>query len=90
MKGRAQNIDQLVKNVADAFNLYPWETLDAIWGHLLNCYRSSLASGGGNQYEKPHKGGRKRAKKEGSSVDLLIDVGVYNQVASEFSDITAL
>jgi hypothetical protein len=73
IKAYSTDRDEFIDLVKQAFEEYPMETLDSIWGCLYNVYREILKNDGGNQYKIPHNGGRNRAKNGLTSVDLTVD-----------------
>ncbi len=80
LKVQATNLDTLLAKVRQAFNAYDGATLDYIWAHLYDCYNCILTENGGNQYKAPHGGSRRRHQNSPTSVNLNIDVDIYNRV----------
>ena len=80
MKSHCTDRAEFMNMIQEAWDEYPMETLDGIWGCLYNNYRSIMASDGGNQYKQAHNGGQKRAENTGSSVDRKVNVDDYNRI----------
>ena len=80
MKSHCTDRAEFMEMIQQAWDEYPMETLDGIWGCLYNNYRSIMACDGGNQYKQAHNGGRKRAQNTGSSVDLTVNLDDYNRL----------
>jgi hypothetical protein len=84
LKINANTIPQLIAKIRAAFQSYPPESLDHVWGHWYDCLNEILKSDGDNQYKPPHTGGRVRAIEEGTSVNLSVDLPNYNRVYEMF------
>ena len=65
-------------NVQKAYLDHDPAKLDGIWGFLFNTFRSTMASGGSNQYKQAHNSGRKRRKNTLTSVDLKVILDYCN------------
>lgn len=85
VKHKAKNIDELITNVTAEYNNYDRDTLDHIWAHQIDCWRSILAVDGDNQYKKAHGGGRRRHKNSTTAVDLTINIDDYNRVFNMYN-----
>lgn len=59
---------------------YPSDALNHIWGHRFDCWSKILEVDGSNQYKAPHTGGRLRHNLGVTSVNLIINVDLYNRV----------
>lgn len=77
---QATNIAQLVDLIKHAFNTYPPDKLDHVWGHFYACMNIILSINGCNQYKPPHSGARNRHIDGVTSVDRTVDVVNYNRV----------
>lgn len=84
IKNRAFNIDDLIRNINQAYEEYDAATLDDIWGHLYANYNEILIDNGGNQFPPPHVKGRTLQKISSTSVNLNINVEAYNRVYNTF------
>ena len=73
--------DQMMQNVAKAFNDYPSDKLEDMWASYYNNIRSIMEELGGNDYKQAHNGGKKRKRNIdiGTSVDLSIDLNDYDR-----------
>jgi hypothetical protein len=78
LKIGANNLEDLMDRVENAYDDYDRETLDAIWAQLFSVYKCILEVKGGNDYTLPHAGNRKNQKSSWTKVDLLIDIDAYN------------
>jgi hypothetical protein len=63
---------QLITNVMQAWDEYPWEALERAWGLLHSVYRSVLDDGGGNMYAMPHSGVKERQRDGGIVCDRVV------------------
>jgi len=62
--------EEMKANVLKAFEEYPADKLEGIWGCYYNNLRSVMECDGGNDYKQAHNGGKKR--KRGTLVPQLI------------------
>lgn len=86
LKMDANNLPELIAKVKEAFAQYPWQTLQNIWAHQIECWRIILQVDGDNQYPQLHGGARRRVKAGGSAVNLSVDVDEYNRVIAMLDD----
>ena len=70
---------EMMANVLQAFEEYPWDKLDGIWACYFNNLRSIMACDGGNDYKQAHNGGTKRKRDTGSAIDLSINLDDYDR-----------
>ena len=66
-------------NVLKAFEEYPADKLDGIWGCHYHNFRSVMESDGRNDYKQAHNGGKKRKRDTGSAVDLTINFDDFDR-----------
>jgi len=69
----------MMVNVLKAFEEYPADKLDGIWGCYYNNLRSVMESDGGNDYKQAYNGGKKRKRDTGSAVDLSINFDDFDR-----------
>ncbi|CAM9964274.1 unnamed protein product [Discosporangium mesarthrocarpum] len=60
--------EALVEATAEAFDVYPRDTLERVWQSLSTVYGEVLGSKGDNVYKIPHLG-KEKAEKEGKLPD---------------------
>jgi hypothetical protein len=79
IKHTAANTGEFIATVKQCFNDYPIEKLIRICALQLVAYREILKSNGGNQYDMPHTGIRKRQRQnEALHHELYEDCADYN------------
>ncbi|XP_021864966.1 uncharacterized protein [Spinacia oleracea] len=54
-----KSVDELIKAVKDAYNIFNPKSLNYTWLHLQYCMLEILQLNGGNNYKNPHKGKRR-------------------------------
>lgn len=84
VKMDTNNIAQLVDKIKHAFNTYPPDKLDHVWGHFYACMNTILSVDGSNQYKPPHSGARNRHIDGVTSVSRTVDIDNYNRVYAMF------
>lgn len=87
LKIQANTIDDLIARVETAYHQYDRHTLDSIWAQLFSVYRSVIEVFGENSYDLPHSGNRVDGRQNESSVDLDIDLIVYNAAVNHVNAI---
>jgi hypothetical protein len=70
---------EMMANVLQAFEEYPWDKLDGVWACYFNNLRSIMACDGGNDYKQAHNGVTKRKRDTGSAIDLSINLDDYDR-----------
>lgn len=86
LKHRTDKLPDLINKVKQAYAEYDRETLDHIWAHLYDVWRSVLIAEGGNDYPSPHGGGRAQSKAHPSAVNRRIDIEPYNNAILLLND----
>jgi hypothetical protein len=80
IKQRAQNINELIINVTNAYDNYDHQTLDHVWACLFEIYNLFLQDNGGNRYGLPHNHIRNRQNNGSTFVNLTMDIDSYNRI----------
>lgn len=68
------NLQNMIETVEDCFDCYDSDTMERIFAHLVENYRTILKIQGGNNYSNPHSNVRKRQLDNAIVVDLHYDV----------------
>ncbi|CAM9294066.1 unnamed protein product [Discosporangium mesarthrocarpum] len=63
---------------AEAFDVYPRDTLERVWQNLIAVYGEVLGSKGGKVYKIPHLGKDKTEKKDKLPVNAPVDTTKYS------------
>jgi hypothetical protein len=74
LRDKCKTLDELMAAVEKAWEEYPADTLERIWGHQFECYRRILAYEGSKDYVGPHSGVRLRQNNGYEAIDLRCDV----------------
>ena len=69
IKGTGQDIKTCVERMHLAYQQYPSDRLQHVYGVLYEVYRLTLASNGDNSYKLPHSGVRRRLRVNGCAVN---------------------
>ena len=77
---KAQNTsrEKLLEAVVEAYNNYDVAILERIEGIQHEIYRRILADSGGNQFDMPHSGVRKRQREGEDPCDRVVPGELYN------------
>ena len=84
MKSHCTDRAEFMNMIQEAWDEYPMETLDGIWGCLYNNYHSIMACDGGNQYKHGQFGQseseRRRLQSNLRNVKSLVNILNYIQI----------
>ncbi|KAF0717896.1 hypothetical protein As57867_002025, partial [Aphanomyces stellatus] len=86
----ARSIDELIANVAKAFNDYPLESLDRTFLTLQSCLLAALQVAGDNTYAIPHMSKEKMARRGLLPRNVVCPVAVHDAGRALLSSVDAL
>lgn len=78
LKAHNTTREKLLESVVLAYNNYDTDILDRIEGIQHEIYRKILADSGGNQFDMPHSGVRKRQREGADPCDRIIPTALHD------------
>lgn len=82
-KDRGGSLMNMIDSVYEMWSVYDNETLTRLWAVQAEYYRQILRDLGGNQFQNPHSGVRKRERAGDPIIDLQVDAEDY-QIAYDY------
>ena len=78
LKAHNTTREKLLESVVSAYNNYDTDILERIEGIRHEIYRKMLANSGGNQFDMPHSGVRKRQREGDDPCDRVVPTELYD------------
>jgi hypothetical protein len=82
LQGDNRTKETLMNAIEQAWEEYDHDTLERVWAHQLACYRCILEDEGGNWYEAPHSGVRRRQNAAQEACDYSVSRQLFDKAVA--------